>query len=965
MKKATSFRLALSMIFSLITLWLAAGPTCAHEPSIPAIDNPQQSTPSNCQLPTSADDVRPLEAGTIIDRELAGGPTHLYQINASTGQFLRVIVEQNGIDVVATICTPDGRQATRVDRPNGAHGPEAISIMADQSGLFILQVTATSKRSVAGRYRVHIAEQREPKGEDQTRIDAEKAISEAEVLRADDTRETLPKAIEKFGRAKTLWHTLNEPYEEALALYGLGWSHSELGAFDMVKFPIPVHRLRWSYETRAVHEQSIKDFENSLAIMTQLGDSYGQAIVYAGLAWPQMYLERNEEALNSFGRAYQVFRDANNVRGQAIALYGMGWIHAIRDEDQQALDSFLKSLTLRQAYNDRKGQAINLAGISRIQNRLGRNDEALQSAEKALALFEESRDTHGQASTYSILGWINHSLRRPEQALGFFEKALLMRRGADDTSGEANSLYGMARVYEQELNLTEALKRMQEVLAIVEPLRAKGGSSDLRTYYFANVQEYYEFYVDLLMRLDFQNPDRGYSEAAVAAHERSRAREMLATLAEAGDIRASTSEELSQPLRASDIKGMLDDNTLLLEYALGEERSYVWTVTNKTVHGHILPKRADIEKSAKKLYDLLTARNHDKPGETDAQTRSRIAQADRHYADEAAALSRTLLGAIASELGTKRLVIVAEGPLQLIPFGSLPAPTSEPRLRPLILDHEILSLPSASVLAALRREVTERNAAPMLLAILADPVFALDDPRIRHSGSAGNGMEKTILREPTRSVSTRSSKAHEEVASQVGASRSIRRLLGTRWEGQQIASLLPTNARLLALDFQASKSRVLSGELSDYRIIHFATHALINDIDPVASTIVLSQVNEQGEPQDGALTLHDIYNLKLRADLVVLSACRTALGTDIKGEGMRGLAGGFMQAKVPRIVVSLWPISDNATAQFMVRLYRLMLSTRAPSAAAALREVQTEMLKDKRWQAPYFWAPFVIQGEWK
>ena len=123
----------------------------------------------------------------------------------------------------------------------------------------------------------------------------------------------------------------------------------------------------------------------------------------------------------------------------------------------------------------------------------------------------------------------------------------------------------MARVYEQQQNLAEALKRMQEVLAIVEPLRAKGGSSDLRTYYFANVQEYYEFYVDLLMRHDVQNPDRGYKEAAVAAHERSRAREMLATLAEAGDISTKTGEELSRPLEASDIKGLLDDNTLLLE----------------------------------------------------------------------------------------------------------------------------------------------------------------------------------------------------------------------------------------------------------------------------------------------------------------------------------------------------------------------------------------------------------------
>ena len=953
----------------LLRVWMTAvfcsGACFAGEAMTEGTGTSQPSVPSVCVLATDAD-VRRLEPGTLIERELGGGPSHYYEITVFEKQFLRVIVEQRGIDVEAVICTLDGKQIAKVDRPNGANGPEAISVLANQTGVVLLRVKPVEKAAPVARYQVRIAEQRERTPLDDTRIDAEKAISDGEALRSRGKLEALRAAVENFELAKTLWHSLSEPYEEALSLYGLGWSHTEIGSHGMVKFPIPVHRLRWSYESRGEHEKAIEHFKDSLTIMTQLGDSYGQAIVQAGLGWPEMYLEQNQEALGSFQNAYELFRNAGNVRGQAIVLYGIGWINAIKGEDQKALDSFLKSLPFRQSSKDRKGEAITLAGISRVQNRLGRNQDAIDYAVRALTIFSELRDAHGQASTYATLGWTNYSLGRSQEALEFFEKALTLRREANDSTGEANSLYGIARVHDQQSNLAEALKRMQEVLGIIEPLRARGGSTDLRTYYFANVQEYYEFYVDLLMRLDLLNPGGYYAEAAVAAHERSRARELLAILAEAGDISPRTGEELSRPLEASEIRSLLDDDTLLLEYQLGQEGSYVWAVSRTAVHGYLIPNSTEIESRAKTLYNLFIARNHSVQGENETERRIRIERADRQYAGEAAALSRTLLGPVASELGTKRLVVVAEGALQLIPFGSLPAPSSpKPGVRPLVLDHEIVSLPSASVLAALRREASDRAPAPMILAVLADPVFSADDPRVRQATKRSKQPEGSTVQNLARTGSTRTSWNSIKGTMGNSATPRLQRLLGTRWEGEQISALLPVHERLLALDFSASRSRALSGDLGQYRIIHFATHAFINDANPVASTVVLSQVDEQGRPQDGALTLHDIDQLKLRADLVVLSACRTGLGSDIRGEGMRGLAGGFMQAKVPRVVVSLWPVNDKVTAEFMVRFYRLMLSGSGMSASAALRAVQIEMLGDKRWQKAYFWAPFVIQGEWR
>ena len=192
------------------------------------------------------------------------------------------------------------------------------------------------------------------------------------------------------------------------------------------------------------------------------------------------------------------------------------------------------------------------------------------------------------------------------------------------------------------------------------------------------------------------------------------------------------------------------------------------------------------------------------------------------------------------------------------------------------------------------------------------------------------------------------------------------RLRFSRAEADAIARLAPEGQRLEAVDFVANRATATSAELSEYRIVHFATHGLVNSQHPELSGIVLSLVDKKGEPQNGFLRLYEIYNLKLNADLVVLSACQTALGKEIKGEGLIGLTRGFMYAGAPRVVASLWRIDDRATAELMTRFYSGMLKDKL-RPAAALRAAQVSLLQgqDKRWAAPHYWAAFTIQGEWK
>src|SRR5207244_13170327 len=175
----------------------------------------------------------------------------------------------------------------------------------------------------------------------------------------------------------------------------------------------------------------------------------------------------------------------------------------------------------------------------------------------------------------------------------------------------------------------------------------------------------------------------------------------------------------------------------------------------------------------------------------------------------------------------------------------------------------------------------------------------------------------------------------------------------------------PPGQGMQALDFKASRATVMSPVLGQYRMVHFATHGLVDSKHPELSGLVLSLVDEQGRPQNGFLGLQDIYNLNLPAELVVLSACETGLGKSIQGEGLVGLTRGFMYAGATRVVASLWKIDDLATAELMKQFYQGMLGREHLSPAAALRAAQLAMLKKRNREAPYYWAAFSLLGEWK
>jgi CHAT domain-containing protein len=373
---------------------------------------------------------------------------------------------------------------------------------------------------------------------------------------------------------------------------------------------------------------------------------------------------------------------------------------------------------------------------------------------------------------------------------------------------------------------------------------------------------------------------------------------------------------------------VIDPDTLLLQYSVGR-RSYLWAVSQDALEAYELPARTEIDQAARAFWDAV------KTGE-DAAAVERAATR----------LSKMVLAPAAGMLGNKRLLVVADGALQYVPFAALADPAHAAGYRPLILSHEVVNEPSASTLALLRRVQTGRKPAPRTLAVFADPVFEADDPRI-----GGTAVSKAAV--APQAFLTRA------------ADLRLSRLPYSRTEGTNIASLLPERERWLNLDFAANRESVANPRIAAYRILHFGTHGVLDVSRPELSALVLSLYDQQGKARDGFLRLYEINGLHMQADMVVLSACQTALGKEIRGEGLVGLARGFMHAGTPRVVASLWKVDDRATSELMRVFYQGMLGREHKSSASALRAAQLAIARQERWRSPYYWAAFVLQGEWR
>jgi CHAT domain-containing protein/tetratricopeptide (TPR) repeat protein len=685
----------------------------------------------------------------------------------------------------------------------------------------------------------------------------------------------------------------------------------------------------------------------------------------------------------------------------AMALGNLGNIAEEGGELAKAEDYFQRALAIQEKLT---GASLVMAGLLDGLGLVANDQRDFVKAEdyyqRALTLRKKLMSEHPDVAR-SLYNLGQNAIDRGDldAAEGYFREAMAMyERFVPGTDEHAETMASLAQVLYRKQRLDEAAALFERAFTAMETQTSRlGGSEAVRAAFRAKYDRYYRTSVDLLVHQ--KQPGRAFQVL-----ERSRARALLETLA-AAEVKVGkgadpeligrrrtlqqalsarsnrrlkvlgdehTEEQLAavdkeiadllvdfadveerlrvaspgyaslmqlRPPNVEEIQKQLDSDTILLDYSLGEERSYVFAAGAHSLEVYEIPKRAEIEDAARRVYALLTKRA--------------LVHREDDVQEAMAVLSRMVLAPVLTQIAGKRLLVVSDGALQYVPFAALPDPGAEPAA-PLVVGHEITSLPSASVVVELRRAGAGRKGPTKAVAVLADPVFDREDARIRpRTGSAAD--QAGDAERLTRSAA--------DLGLAPGGTLRLPRLAFTRKEAKAILAVSPAGQSMGALDFEANRSTALSPDLAQYRVVHFATHGLVDSRHPELSGLVLSLVDKQGAPQEGFLALQDIYNLSLPADLVVLSACQTALGKEISGEGLLGLTRGFMYAGAQRVMASLWSIDDVATAELMGRFYRAMEQGRM-RPAAALRQAQIEMWKHKHWTFSFYWAAFQIQGEW-
>lgn len=800
------------------------------------------------------------------------------------------------------------------------------------------------------------------------------------------------RAIQEILTALESSQELHDVEVEVLARIGLGHAYSKIGD----------------------KQRALEVYQEVAPLLEVIQDPSKSASFYTGMGYLYDELGDFGTAEEFYSKALQLNEKLGSIYGASACMIHLGRIRA-DSRPEEALCSFSQALSRLRDLGDVKLQAVVLADIANVEASLGEEEPARENYSRALALSQTVHDERVEAEIQNNIGDLDLRSGNLTLAQRRFRRAGELSRKTGSPFVEARALFNQARVERAAGRLQEALLLVEEALERVESLRLNVGSHRLRASFVASIYEIHVFHVDLLMELHARNPDEGFDERAFLASERAKARSLMDVLthddaapsAAAGGL-AEYEEQLEQELRrrangahseslrellaaidrvralmspgtggadsvartqlvtVQELQDeLLDERTAVLAYFFADRASYLWTITSSSFISHRLASRGHLEPELTSLHGLLAQRTT-MAHESAKQRQLRLDKGDAAYWEAASVLSAQLLRPALQNLdGVTRLLVAGDGMLHQIPISAFPVATadrsSSQTLEPLASRFEIVRLPSVSSLKLLEARSATRPIPPKKLAVLADPVYDETDPRLSMTGEPGR---TPILPEPRLPPVAPGERIRAVLRDQSSDGGGMARLLSTRLEARNVLSLVPPSDRFAALGFEATRSLVTSGELSDYQVVHFAAHGIVDTDLPDLSGIVLSLFDADGRKRDGFLRLHDLYSLDLPVRLVVLSACSTALGKPVRGEGLIGLVSGFLSAGAQGVMASYWEVDDEATSELMTRFYEhLFVDGLSPSKALQLAQVS--MWNERRWRSPRYWAAFELQGGWR
>ena len=780
--------------------------------------------------------------------------------------------------------------------------------------------------------------------------------------------------------ALQIWHQRQQPANETRALILLGYTEGRKGEWVN----------GFSYLTQA--QNLVDDDQAHLGTMARIASGMGYVFNESGL--PQ-------DGLTQYKRAQEYFRQDSDPRGYNRQTMMIGYTYFLQENYPAAVSNLQDALERFKSSGD-EDAGDDIAECEEYTGQvylaMGQYDLALKSLLPIPAYWQHKGHDADAAQVMALLGEVYQRQGKVELARSNYQGALKNFREVAAPVKKAAVAFALGRLELNERNYDAAENYLKESIDTTEDIQSDLSSRMLATAFSASVHDRYETYIECLMRKDKQQPARSLEQQAFEASELARARSLAAMLRARQTkivtgidprlaerertlrqtIRAKAEETIS--LLATDYKKeqldqleraltglreqhqqltrqlqkqnprydqiqettnysiqqiqdliIEDDETMLLEYFLGKNASYVWAFTRNDARVYVLPNEEVVTGAVKTVYELLAKKPDD--------------DTEKSLSKAGGELAQMILTPLANQPAIKRVIVVADGALNYIPFQLLPGSSGNP----LVASYEIVNAPSASILGQLRREKQERPASAKILAAFGYPVFRSNYAQFKNSASddvVASAAERGLEVDPDSLDPDK-----------------IQSLVYSKYELEFLREIAGSGA-FIARDFQASRAVLEKIDFSRYAILHFATHGLFDPKNPKKLGLYLSMVDEAGQDQEGFITMQDVYNLRVPVSLVVLSACRTGLGEDVRGEGLIGLTRGFMHAGASSVVASLWKVDDEATAELMKYFYTNMLK-KGMRPAAALREAQNTLRQNPQWRAPHFWAGFILQGEFK
>lgn len=939
--------------------------------------------------------------------------SHLYTFRLAEGEFVEGEVTQEGVDVVISITSPLGLMPP-IDSRVVDRGPEKFWLLAKATGSYRIEINSPRGE---GTYRFKV-ERRKANPRDFPLAEVSEKLHRARALAKDRAPDSRKQAFQLFLEVAAAWESLGENARQADALERAAELLEESAetakkrlalrrkALDLYTALHDVSAMVRQWNSIGICQRDLKlpdlqqeALEKARRLAMDWGDPVGEAAAQQnlGLFWRDQ--GQPLRAILALEDALQGWRNQGSALGASQALTAMASIRVSYGDFAEARALYRRAAEEIGAQGDLRQRAMISSGSAVVLEKLGDPEAAKAEARRSLGLWTQLRNVYGQATTLTTLSLIHEALgdhRRARQdqgeALAIFRVnrmeneatigtlnlgVLLVRQGYESqgiplldqalTEGrrlklpevEAIAFYGLARAWRGR-NLALAIRNAEAAINIMEAERSRAVRDDLKASYLEARSGCYELLVDLLIAKEpektpakdiaraFEMVDlqksRNLLDSLVVPKRRMRADEQAARQKIQNDLaqillKIENSKSSDGPLRdlhrdldvalnslssfdaslaisltpaspepatLKSLQKSLHSDSRLLVYHLGSRRSFLFVVTRDQVQVCSLPPEQEIERVALSLNRQL--RGSQRPRE---RTKA------KELADK---LGTLILDPARDMLKATTLVVVADGALQLVPFSLLTL-TSGVEGRSSVLDHHaVVSLPSASVLEALGAR-RKRTPAPLGdLVIFATPKLLPGRRDLPDSQREVEAIENIVR--PLKGI-----------------------MIGK-------------------LAYEATKEVATSGLLRRFQVVHFATHAEIDDENPQLSRIVLTQVNRQGEPLDGYLSAYDIWSLEIPADMVVLSACETAQNRPQSGEGLLGLTQAFFHAGASSVLVSLWDVDDEATPDFMEQFYRGLYQNRL-SPPEALRQAQLWMSHHPRWSSPYYWAGFELQGDWR